>query len=191
MNSVDDLEEDMNVYSKGNRPIVISNYDDRWPDFFAEEKARILSGLPFTNVWVEHIGSTSIPNLPSKPIIDIGLGIDSLANAPACITVLTDSGYVYEPDYEKALPTRRFLWKGTPVIHTHHISIMEKGSEIWRHNLRFRDYLRTHPDDAADYATLKRKLASVCVDDFGRYVEGKTEFVESIQKKAKAARNGE
>lgn len=174
----------MGVYSKANRPIHISDYDVNWPHLYEEEKNRILSVLPEWDVLIEHIGSTSIRQLASKPIIDIAIGISSLANVTPFITALEDLEYTYEPEFEQEIPNRRFLWKGLPLHRTHHVSIMESDSEIWHNNIRFRDYLRSNKEDAKRYADLKRQLASDCVDDIERYIKGKTEFVKSILWKA-------
>lgn len=178
----------MGVYSKLNRPIHVVDYDPNWPSLFDAEKALILAALGEDNLQIEHFGSTSVPGLPAKPVIDIAVGVDNLQQAEIYIPILETLGYTYEPDLENDIATRRFLWKGTPLVHTHHISIEVPGSPVWVEHILFRDYLRQHPDEARRYQALKRELAARLVSDAEAYVRGKTDFVLSCLEKAKAAR---
>lgn len=175
----------MGRYYKLNRPIHVVDYDPNWPVLYEAEKERILAALGKAVIQIEHFGSTSVPGLPAKPVIDIAVGVGDLGQARVYIPSLENLGYTYEPALEGDLPARRFLWKGTPLVHTYHISIEVPGTPIWLEHILFRDYLRRHPDKARRYQELKRELASRCVSDMDAYVRGKTAFVLSCLEKAK------
>jgi GrpB-like predicted nucleotidyltransferase (UPF0157 family) len=170
----------MGAYSKLNRPILVVDYDPQWPILFELEKERIIATLGNYLLMVEHIGSTAVPGLAAKPVIDIGVGIRSLADAPVLIPCIEKLGYVYEPALEQLLPQRRFFWKGTPTVHTYHLHLAEVDHPVLVRPIQFRDYLRTHPDVAVEYGALKRELAKRCGQDIEAYVAGKTEFVENV-----------
>lgn len=170
----------MGAYSKLNHPILVVDYDPQWPILFEQEKKRILAALGSYLTMVTHIGSTAVPGLAAKPIIDIGVGIRSLADAPILIPCIKKLTYVYEPDLEQLLPERRFFWKGTPTVHTYHLHLAEVDNPVLVRPLRFRDYLRKHPDEAMEYESLKKQLAKRCGQDMEAYVTGKTRFVENV-----------
>lgn len=174
----------MGSYSKLNRPIVVMDYDPCWPVLFAQEKAALLSAIGDEVLQIEHIGSTSIPGLAAKPVIDIGIGIRNLLDAPGLFPYLEHLSYIYEPALEQLLPERRFFWKGTPVIHTYHLHLTEVDNPVILKPIRFRDYLRKHPGAAREYGELKKELAERCRQDMDAYVAGKTAFVERILREA-------
>lgn len=177
----------MSTYSKLNRPIHVVAYDPTWPLLYEEEKRRLCVVLGERVVQIEHIGSTAIPGLTAKPVIDIAIGIRQLAQAPECITILRRLGYMYVPELEVALPERRFLWAERTAEQRYHLHVTEPHGPIWEQPLAFRDYLRTHPDAAAMYGRLKSTLAVQAGSDIGAYVQGKTEFVHQILAKAMGA----
>jgi GrpB-like predicted nucleotidyltransferase (UPF0157 family) len=170
----------MGVYSKFNRPIVVLDYDPQWPVLFEKEKEAIIAALGNRFLMIEHIGSTAVPGLAAKPVIDIAVGIQSLVDAPALIPYIEQLGYIYEPTMEQLVPGRRFFWKGTPTVHTYHLHLAEPDHPVLLKPLQFRDYLRKHPDAVEGYGVLKRELAKKCVQDLDAYVAGKTGFVENI-----------
>lgn len=169
----------MGVYSQFNRPILVVDYDPQWPLLFEKEKEAILAALGSRLLMVEHIGSTAVPGLAAKPVIDIALGIQNLADAPILIPCIEQLGYIYEPSLEQLVPGRRFFWKGTPTVHTCHLHLAESDHPVLVKPLQFRDYLRKHPDAAEEYEVLKRELAKSCVQDLDAYVAGKTGFIEN------------
>jgi GrpB-like predicted nucleotidyltransferase (UPF0157 family) len=136
---------------------------------------------------IEHIGSTSVPGLAAKPVIDIAVGIAALSQAPTCFPALEALGYIYVPEVEAALPSRRFLWKGTPLMHTYHLSLAEPDDPTMVNPIIFRNYLRAHPDEVQRYQASKRELAARCGSDVSAYVAGKTALVESVLAKAAQA----
>ena len=173
----------------GGGPIVIAEYDLRWPDLFDREREVVRAALGKLVLKIEHIGSTAIPGLPAKPIIDLLVGIRSLAEARACaIGPLLQLGYVYIPEYERWLPDELFFRKGVPGPPTHHVHVMEPANPRWTDHLRFRDYLRGHPGTAAAYADLKKSLAQQFGEDIGAYRDAKDDFVRDVLARARAGR---
>jgi len=168
------------------RQIIIANYDLRWPVMYEEERTRILAAVGRYITAIEHVGSTAVPGLGAKPVIDIMLGVDTLADADPCIEPIINLGYVYVPDYEDEIPNRRFFKKmladGT---HTHHVHLVETSSEFWEDHLLFRDYLRAHPEIAWDYERVKRDLAPH-FNNGNDYSDAKTDFIQSVMEMARA-----
>lgn len=165
--------------------IEIVEYDPRWPALFAEEAVRLRAALdPDLVVGLEHFGSTAIPGMAAKPIIDILIAVRSLAEARATfIEPLEELDYVFWADNPK--PDRLFFVKGMPPYgerRTHHVHVVEPTAEPWQ-RLGFRDYLRTHPAEAKRYAALKRKLANDHRSDREAYTDAKAAFVAGIMAK--------
>jgi GrpB-like predicted nucleotidyltransferase (UPF0157 family) len=166
--------------------ILIVPYDAAWPERFAVEAVALRAMLPPGLVTrIEHFGSTAVPRLDAKPIIDILVGVRSLAEAKSdSIGPLEAAGYSYwraNPD-----PNRLFLVKGLPPNgpRTHHLHLVEAESEMWG-RLLFRDYLREHNDEAARYAVLKRDLAARFSGDREAYTHGKTDYVTAVLAQAR------
>ncbi len=164
----------------------VVDYDPRWPRIYEAERARILEAIGPWVAGIDHVGSTAVPNLAAKPIIDILVGLRTLADAVHCIPRLQAIGYEYVPEYEDELPDRRYFRKGPAANRTHHLHMVERDSDFWAKHLLFRDYLRDHPDEARRYEALKRELAVRFTDDRDAYTESKTEFVESVVRRAAA-----
>ena len=168
--------------------IVIANYDPRWPAMFEQERVHILQAIGDWLVDIEHVGSTSVPGLAAKPIIDIMPGVRSLADAPQIIEPMTRLGYEYIPEYEEQMPGRRYFRKpaGPEFVNRRnvHVHIVETTSDFWRRHIAFRDYLRRHPEACAEYAALKRRLAAEFGSDREGYTEAKTEFITRIERVA-------
>ncbi|MBD0369224.1 MAG: GrpB family protein [Pyrinomonadaceae bacterium] len=166
--------------------VVIVEYNPAWPARFEEEKARILNLIGSWVERVEHIGSTSVPGLGAKPIIDIMIGIRSLADAPECIRRLETIGYEYISKHEAMLPERRYFHKVTTYnTRTHHLHMVETTTTFWTRHLLFRDYLRSHPETARDYYRLKKELAARFRQDRDAYTDAKTSFIEQVVAQAR------
>jgi GrpB-like predicted nucleotidyltransferase (UPF0157 family) len=163
--------------------IVIADYDRRWPALFEEETARILDAIGRWLVDVQHVGSTAVPGLAAKPVIDIMPGIRDLADAPHCIGPLETLGYEYMPQFEDEMPFRRYFRKGEP--RSHHLHMVEPGSDFWQRHILFRDYLRAHPQAARQYAQVKRRLAAQFGSDREGYTEAKSGFIQDIEERAR------
>jgi GrpB-like predicted nucleotidyltransferase (UPF0157 family) len=172
-------------------PIVIENYNPRWPELYEAEKARLLDALGPAVAGIEHMGSTSVPGLGAKPIIDIMLGVRNLDDAQAFIEPLARLGYEYRPEFETSIPDRRFFRRIETNVRTHHLHVVEMGGAFWERHLLFRDYLRTHPETAQAYEALKRDLAARYAHDRDAYTESKTAFIQQIEAQARAERTAQ
>src|SRR3990172_6646682 len=167
-------------------PVVIVEYDPRWPTLYEAEASAILGAIGHVIVALEHVGSTSVPGLGAKPIIDILAGVRILADAAQCVEPLQGLGYEYVPEYEPETPGRPYFRKGPPAGRTHHLHLVEHGGEFWMRHLLFRDYLRAHPEAAHAYYRLKKELAAKFGSDRDGYTEAKTEFIRSVEMQARA-----
>ncbi len=161
-------------------------YDPRWPEMFEEEQKRIEAAIGHYVVEIKHIGSTAVPGLAAKPIIDIMVGVRTLDDAPACINGLVNIGYEYVPEFEREFPFRRYFRKLRDGKRTYQIHLVERSNAGWwdRHVL-FRDYLCSHPDALIKYERLKRELARRFRDDRGAYTEAKTGFISKVEEQAR------
>lgn len=151
-----------------------------WPRLFEEEKARLLEAFPAHFRGLEHIGSTAVPGLDAKPIIDILGGVTSLAEADALLEPLCELGWDTSPAFNSMLPDRRFLLRWPEGVRTHHLHLVVYGSEAWHERLKFRDYLRARPDVAQRYLALKLELAERYHNDREAYTDAKTAFVKEV-----------
>ena len=164
--------------------IVIENYSSLWPQKFEAEKAALENLLPATAV-VEHIGSTAVAGLAAKPVIDIMIGLSDFAQADSLVPSIQSLGYEYVSEFEAVMPYRRFFRKEDAGVRTHHIHMVATGSEFWERHLAFRDYLRAHPESAAEYSALKRDLARREWQDMNDYAAAKTDFIRDIEARSK------
>ena len=175
--------------------ITLVDYDPAWPARFAEEVERIQAALGDSVVAIEHFGSTAVPGLSAKPVIDLLVAVRSLPEARTrAVSALEALGYAYWRD--DPAPDRLFFVKGLPPNgpRTHHVHVVDLsvshdprlGEFTFADRLLFRDYLRAHPDEAVRYAELKRELARQFSEDREAYTSGKTEYVYSIMQKARA-----
>lgn len=167
-------------------PIVIVEYDPQWPILFEQEKKAIWAAIGQFVRGIEHMGSTAVPGLPAKPLIDICVGLQDIDDAMKCIEPLKALGYEYVPEYEKVLPDRRYFRKGLPGKRTHHLHMWRINSAGWNRHLLFRDTLRAQPQLAQDYLALKERLAKKYGHDRPAYSDAKSEFVESVLARAQA-----
>jgi len=156
-------------------PIVIADYDPRWPALFERLAEPVRAAVAGVGARVEHVGSTAVPGLAAKPVIDIDVVVSSADHVPVAIERLRELGYVYQGD--KGITGREaFLWPaGAPV---HHLYVVVEGGDPHTNHIRFRDRLRRDPRMAAEYAALKRGLADEHGADRLGYTEAKTAFVE-------------
>ena len=170
----------------GAAPVTVVPYDPEWPRRFERERALIARALHGSDASIEHIGSTAVPELGAKPIIDILVGVSALSVVESRIPDLEAEGYEYVPKYEAQIPDRRYFRKPIVRPRTHHLHCVVRDGAIWRRHLLFRDYLRAHPEAAAEYLELKQRLASRHRADRTAYTEAKSSFIESLLEKASA-----
>ncbi len=161
------------------------DYDPLWPGLFEEEKDRLLSCVGKWALGIEHIGSTAVPGLGAKPVIDIMVGVRILQDADYyCLAPIVSLGYEYIQKYETDFPFRRYFRRAkTGNVFEHHIHLVEQGTEFWKRHLAFRDYLRANREAAFEYEKLKRLLAPQ-FNDGNEYAAAKTDFIRKIEKKA-------
>lgn len=170
-------------------PVVIVDYDPQWPALYAEEKRRILTVIGDAVIAIEHIGSTAVPGLGAKPIIDIMAAVRRLPDAEQCVEPLRTIGFEYVPEYNDVIPERRYFHKGPSGARTRHLHMVELTSDFWEKHLLFRDFLRTHPEEARRYCQLKKELATKLGSAREAYTEAKTSFIESAMAKARDSRS--
>lgn len=162
----------------------LADYDPAWPRRYEEEKTRIITAIGPWTTGIEHVGSTAVPGLAAKPILDILVGLGDLDDTARCIRPMQGIGYGYVPQYEQELPMRRYFRKG-PVEHrTHHVHMVVRGTPFWIEHVRFRDWLRAHPTDAYAYERLKRDLAARFDSDREAYTRSKSDFIHVILRRA-------
>ncbi len=166
------------------RRIEVVPYNPRWPILFEEEADRIASIFGHEVVAIQHIGSTAIPNISAKSIIDVLVEVHNIERIDDFNETLHQLGYL--PKGEFGIAGRRFIIRGDEINRTHHIHIFQTGHpDIGRH-LNFRDYMIAHTEEARDYSRLKEELARKCATDIESYMTGKDEFIKEIDRKTKA-----
>jgi GrpB-like predicted nucleotidyltransferase (UPF0157 family) len=160
-------------------PVVLVDYDPAWPDLFERESARLRELLGDTVIAIEHVGSTSVPGLAAKPIVDIDLVVPDSADEDAYLPRLVSAGYrltVREPNWHEH---RMFKGPDTDI----NLHVFPPGCpETVRHTV-FRDWLRTHPDDRDRYAAVKRAIATQA-PDVRAYSEAKNDVIDDIYRRA-------
>lgn len=166
----------------GQPPIIIEPYNPNWPAMFESERERLERVLrPWLAGPIEHIGSTAVPGLPAKPVIDIAGPVHDLPSSVPAIEAVQPMIYCYFPYKPELL---HWFCKPSDHVRTHHLHLIPIGSPLWKDRLRFRDYLRAHPKAAADYASLKYELAEKYREDREAYTDAKAEFIEDILSRA-------
>lgn len=163
-----------------NAPITIVEYDPSWPDLFEREANRIRSVLGTKALQIEHVGSTSVPGLCAKPIIDMLLVVTNSADEPSYVPVLESSGYtlrIREPEW---FEHRLFKGPDTDI----NLHVFSSGTSEIDRMLRFRDWLRTNDTDRDKYAQVKRSLAKNKWRHVQHYANAKTSIVQEIMKRA-------
>ena len=166
---------------------VVVPYDPRWPDFYERARKELADALGESLVEIEHVGSTAVPGLASKPVIDVAIGVDAI-DRPGLVDELVALGYVYVPEYEVELPFRRYFRRGYPDLELHptieksgyHLHVVEAGHPFMRADVAFRDHLRTHPEDARAYAAVKQTLSGLDGQD---YYDAKAPFVAGLKQR--------
>jgi len=163
--------------------IIVCDYNGEWPRQFQDIGSRLRSSLGEAALRIDHIGSTAVPGLAAKPIVDVQVSVRRLEPIEAYKAALEAAGFVHRAD-NPDLTKRYFREKpGSPRTHIH---VREDGSWSQQCALLFRDYLRAHPDACAEYATAKRKFAAAFRDDRTAYVEAKEPVVWAILRRASA-----
>jgi GrpB-like predicted nucleotidyltransferase (UPF0157 family) len=168
--------------------LVISPYSTEWPKRFERERRALEAALAPLHIHIEHIGSTSVPGLSAKPIIDIMLGAPSLQAAEGLREVIESLGYVHLPEMRALMPDNRFFAKPETLPRDFHLHAVEFEGEFWRDHLIFRDLLRADGRLAQEYANLKARLANEFSREPKRYTDAKGPFINAaIQDRQRSA----
>ena len=159
--------------------VELVEHDPRWADLFEEERAQLAGVFDGKAVGIEHIGSTSVPDLCAKPIVDVLIGLRELELTDEQIAAMERLGYAYLGEH--GLPGRLFFRKDP---RTHHVHVVEHGREHWERQLVFRDTLRRDPEERQRYDEFKRRLAA---EGHPReaYTELKTPFIREVEARAR------
>ncbi len=168
--------------------VHLADPDPSWPEAFAVERTALAAVLPARVAGIEHVGSTAIPGLAAKPIIDIAVLVGAWEDAPGCISPIVGLGYVCLG--EAGIPGRLFFRKPTAtplpgqsyggVARTHHIHLFTLDHAQYARQVQFRDRLRADPRAVAAYDALKRSLAALHPDDVEAYAEAKSAFILGV-----------
>jgi GrpB-like predicted nucleotidyltransferase (UPF0157 family)/chloramphenicol 3-O-phosphotransferase len=158
-------------------PVVVSDYDPAWPAVFRQIAEPVERALREIAVAVEHVGSTAVPGLAAKPVIDVDVVVGAAGAGPPAHRPQRDLGYVYQGD--KGIADRdAFMWP--PHAPRHHLYVVIEGSKPHSDHIRFRDYLRKHPEEAREYGEFKRRLAEQHGNDRASYTDAKAEFIARV-----------
>ncbi len=170
----------------GRRSIVVVPHRRTWPAKYEAEAARLADGLRETAVRIEHVGSTGVPGLEAKPVIDIQISVIGLHPLERHVEAMADLGYTHLEHLDDVIYPFFHRPEGWP--HSHHVHLCEAGGEEERRHLAFRDFLRDHPAVAREYGELKHRLASVHTADTpetrNAFSEAKSSFIEPLIRRA-------
>lgn len=151
-------------------------YNPEWVQIFESERAALLTEVSAYILDIQHVGSTSIPGMRAKPIVDIAIAVADFEEARVCIPPIEALGYEYKGEF--GIPHRHYFVKGDPRLF--HIHMSEINDQPWQNLLLFRDYICQHPSVAKEYAELKTQLALKYPQDRSAYLDGKADFIERI-----------
>lgn len=165
------------------RKVELVPHNPDWPMLAREEADLIQASLPEEILAVHHIGSTSIPGIKAKPILDFVVVVKDLDTLDQKVSHLTVLGY--ESKGERGIEGRRFFSKDSGGSRSHHLHAFQKDHPEIKRHLRFRDYLRTHPEAAQQYQELKERLAERYPNRSGSYTEAKSDFILSMDDQAR------
>jgi GrpB-like predicted nucleotidyltransferase (UPF0157 family) len=158
-------------------PVDVIEWSSEWPKQFERYARRLSDAVGSLALAIEHVGSTAVPGLPAKPVIDIDVVLRRDADVAEAVRRLARVGYRHEGDV--GIPGREaFAWP--PCDQRHHVYVVVVDNAAHAAHLLFRDYLRAHPGTAREYGELKRRLADAHAADRAAYTEGKTRFVERV-----------
>lgn len=160
--------------------IQILEYQAAWPTVFGQVADLLRSAIAVPEAVIEHIGSTAVPGLCAKPVLDVALGVASLAAVEAAIPALSSRGFAFRPEYEDRIPGRRYFVRPACALSWVHLHAVVLGGVLWQQHLHCRDRLRGDAALRASYASLKRHLARVHATDKAAYTEAKAPFIRDL-----------
>ena len=162
--------------------VRLAEYNAGWKQLFEEEQARLRAAVGQWVLDIQHVGSTSIPRIAAKPILDIAVAVSNFEKASVCIEPMQHLGYEYRGEH--GIPRRHFFVKGNPTIY--HVHMNEIHSRDWENQVVFRDWMIAHPELAEEYTALKAGLADRFPTDREAYTEGKAPFIERVLRLARS-----
>ncbi|QYA34001.1 GrpB family protein (plasmid) [Macrococcus psychrotolerans] len=163
------------------RKLEIAPYNPAWTNMFKNEAQALTEVLSAEIIGINHIGSTSVPNLYAKPIIDILITVKDISKLDNYNNMLAEMGY--EAMGENGISGRRYFQKGRD-DRTHHLHVYEIGNQHVHRHLAFKDYLINHPNEVEDYGQLKLKLTNDNNTTIDEYIRGKNDFVQALEERA-------
>jgi GrpB-like predicted nucleotidyltransferase (UPF0157 family)/L-amino acid N-acyltransferase YncA len=166
-------------------PLIVAPPDPTWPARFAAERAPIARALGTDPSHVEHVGSTAVPGLAAKPVIDMMAALPDFPPGRDAILALAGIGYDFHGEH--GIPGRWFFARRTPEATATHLHVVARGTDFERRTLLFRDYLRRHPVVAAEYGALKPTLAAAAGGDVYAYTDSKSSFIDGVVARAAEA----
>jgi GrpB-like predicted nucleotidyltransferase (UPF0157 family) len=178
------LTEEESLLAAIYEDVKLHSYDASWPQAFEVERDRLLSLFPGSFMDVQHVGSTAIPGLSAKPVIDILAGVQSMTVAESLALPLCQSGYTTSTEFNESLSNRKWFMRWASGHRTHHLHLVVHGSSVWHEWLKFRNALRSNPQLAAEYAALKAQLAAMHPKDREAYTDAKAKFVCAVVREA-------
>ena len=176
------MKSKKNISKTDKRRVGVVSYNPNWKDMCKEESEKIKNILNDIIVDIHHIGSTAIPGIKAKPVIDILVEVKDIGAVDQYNNKMEELGYEVMGEY--GIPKRRFFRKGGN-NRTHHIHIFQVGNEEIERHINFKEYLIAHPDKAREYSKLKEKLTNKYTYDVENYTNGKSDFIKEIDRKAK------
>jgi GrpB-like predicted nucleotidyltransferase (UPF0157 family) len=156
--------------------VALAAHNEAWRTLFEQEALALHNALTRRVNGIEHVGSTSVPGIQAKPILDLMLGLRRLEDGPGLAAELAELGYEFRPD--AGIPAEHVYAKGTP--RTHLLHVVQYGGDAWQQKLSFRNALREDPELASAYQELKVALSNQFPDDRAAYTAGKTDFVRRV-----------
>ena len=172
-----------NQNSKEQRNVELVPYNPEWSKLANQEAKRILESLSFPVIGIYHIGSTSVPGLKAKPILDFVIEVENLDDVIQNVLIFEDLGYTSKGEF--GIPGRQFFARDTNEERSHHLHVFQQGHPDIERHLVFRDFLRANPDAAREYEKLKEKLAKRFPKASGSYTEAKSDFILSMDEVAR------
>jgi len=176
------LKNKRNVSKTDKRRVEAVSYNSNWKDMYKEESEKIKNVLSDIIIDIHHIGSTAIPGIKAKPVIDILIEVKDIEGVDQYNYKMEE--LEYEAMGEYGISKRRFFRRGG-CKRTHHLHIFQVGNKEIKRHINFKKYLIAHPDKAREYSKLKEKLANKYTYDMENYTNGKNDFIKEVDKKAK------
>ena len=174
------MTDEESLHAAIHEDVALHAYSATWPATFEAERGRLLALLPGPFIDIRHIGSTAVPGLAAKPIVDLLAGVESMDVARALAEPLCRSGYTTSAEFNARLADRQWFMRWAHGHRTHHLHVVVHGSPAWRQRLKFRDLMRADVSLAQRYASLKATLAATHTHDREAYTDAKAAFILAL-----------